>query len=109
MHLFEKVIETTIRWGTPENLMFVVGATQPQHLQKIRKIIPDHFLLVPGVGSQGGSLEEVTRYGMNSDCGLLVNVSRGVIYAGQNEDFAIKAREACILYQKEMERSLTLS
>lgn len=88
--LYEQVLETAAGWGTPENTMFVVGATKAEALSGIRKIIPDHFLLVPGVGAQGGSLEEVARYGMNAQCGLLVNSSRGIIYAA---DPAKAARE----------------
>ncbi len=86
--LFEEVLQTSQKWGSSEQLMYVVGATQASALQEIRKIIPDHFLLVPGVGAQGGSLEEVSKYGMNKHCGLLVNSSRGIIYAGEGKDFA---------------------
>jgi orotidine-5'-phosphate decarboxylase len=100
--LYEKVLRTVSRWGTADNLMFVVGATQASALGEIRKIIPDNFLLVPGVGAQGGSLKEVSRYGMNADCGLIVNASRAVIYAGSGEDFAEKAAEAAKEYQQEM-------
>ena len=82
--------------------MFVVGATKASDLEGIRKIIPDHFLLVPGVGFQGGSLEEVSKYGMNSDCGLLVNASRAIIYASEKEDFATEARAIAQQYQTEM-------
>ena len=95
--LFEKVLKTSKQWGTEENMMFVVGATQGRMFEAIRDIVPHHFLLVPGVGAQGGSLEEVCKYGMNEDCGLLVNSSRGIIYASSGEDFAevaaMKARE----------------
>ena len=95
--LFEKVLKTSMQWGTEENMMFVVGATQGRMFEAIRDIVPHHFLLVPGVGAQGGSLEEVCKYGMNEDCGLLVNSSRGIIYASSGEDFAevaaMKARE----------------
>jgi orotidine-5'-phosphate decarboxylase len=90
------------QWGTADNLMFVVGATQASALGEIRKIIPENFLLVPGVGAQGGSLKDVSRYGMNADCGLIVNASRAVIYAGSGEDFAEKAAEAAKEYQQEM-------
>ncbi|HEY5406603.1 MAG TPA: orotidine 5'-phosphate decarboxylase, partial [Ginsengibacter sp.] len=89
-------------WGTKENLMFVVGATKATGLVSIRKIIPDNFLLIPGVGAQGGSLADVSKYGMNKDCGLLVNASRAIIYAGSGEDFADKARSIAQEYQKEM-------
>ncbi len=91
-YLFEKVLQKSQEWGSEEQLMYVVGATKAQALQDIRKIIPNHFLLVPGVGAQGGSLEEVSKYGMNSNCGLLVNSSRAIIYASSGEDFAEKAR-----------------
>jgi orotidine-5'-phosphate decarboxylase len=101
--LYEKVLRTVSGWGTPDNLMFVVGATQASALGEIRKIIPDNFLLVPGVGAQGGSLKDVSTYGMNADCGLIVNASRAVIYAGSGEDFAEKAAEAAKAYQQEME------
>jgi len=86
-NLFETVLEKSKDWGTKENLMYVVGATQAEYLKKIRKIIPDNFLLVPGVGAQGGSLREVAKYGMNNSCGLLVNASRSIIYAGSTADF----------------------
>jgi orotidine-5'-phosphate decarboxylase len=89
--LYLHVIETCAKWGTPANMMFVVGATKAQMLSDIRKIIPEHFLLVPGIGAQGGSLEEVCKYGLNKDIGLLVNSSRGIIYASGGMDFAEKA------------------
>ena len=91
--LFEKVLRTSQNWGDKDNMMYVVGATQGRMFEEIRKIVPDHFLLVPGVGAQGGSLEEVCKYGMNKECGLLVNSSRGIIYASNSEDFAEKAGE----------------
>jgi len=95
--LFEQVLETSSQWGSKENLMYVVGATKAEMLKEIRQIIPDHFLLVPGVGAQGGSLEEVVDNGINSHCGLLVNSSRGIIYADNTDKFAevagVKARE----------------
>ncbi|MEN7546832.1 orotidine-5'-phosphate decarboxylase [Rapidithrix thailandica] len=100
--LFERVITTSQSWGSTEQLMYVVGATQAQKLQEIRAIAPDHFLLVPGVGAQGGSLEEVSKYGMNKDCGLLVNSSRGIIYASAKEDFAEAAGKAAQTLQQEM-------
>jgi orotidine-5'-phosphate decarboxylase len=100
--LYETVLKKVSSWGTDENLMFVVGATKASDLEDIRKIIPNHFLLVPGVGFQGGSLNEVSKYGMNIDCGLLVNASRAIIYAGENEDFAAEARAIAQQYQSEM-------
>lgn len=100
--LYEKVLKTVATWGTPNNLMFVVGATQASELTNIRKIIPEHFILVPGVGAQGGSLEDVTKYGMNQDCGLLVNASRAIIYASNKEDFATAATTIAREYQREM-------
>ncbi len=89
--LFEQVIETSSKWATPDEMMYVVGATQGKMFEEIRKVAPNSFLLVPGVGAQGGSLEEVVKYGMIDDCGLLVNSSRGIIYASNGEDFAEKA------------------
>ena len=100
--LFEKVMRRAMTWGTPENLMFVVGATHPEKFADIRIIAPDHFLLVPGVGVQGGDLEALCHYGLNEDVGLLVNASRGIIYAGSGLDFAVKAREAAAELQAEM-------
>lgn len=104
--LYEQVIKRSSEWGTPENLMYVVGATKAEMLSAIRDIIPDHFLLVPGVGAQGGSLEEVAKYGLNNDCGLLVNSSRGIIYAGKEKDFASMARQEAQKLQKQMEHIL---
>lgn len=104
--LFEKVIETSQEWGTPDNLMYVVGATRAELIGEVRSKAPNHFFLVPGVGAQGGSLDDVAKYGMNDECGLLVNSSRGIIYAGQDEDFAQKAREAALAVQKQMETLL---
>jgi orotidine-5'-phosphate decarboxylase len=100
--LYETVLKKVSSWGTSENLMFVVGATKASDLEDIRKIIPDHFLLVPGVGFQGGSLQEVSKYGLNQDCGLLVNASRAIIYAGEKEGFAAEARAIALEYQSEM-------
>lgn len=100
--LFEKVMRRAMTWGTPENLMFVVGATHPEKFADIRNIAPDHFLLVPGVGAQGGDLEALCHYGLNEDVGLLVNASRGIIYAGSGLDFAVQAREAAAELQAEM-------
>jgi orotidine-5'-phosphate decarboxylase len=104
--LFESVLKTSQNWGTTENMMYVVGATKAEKLKEIRQIVPDHFLLVPGMGAQGGSLEEVAKNGMNSHCGLLVNSSRGIIYASSGENFAKKAGEAAKAVQQEMEQLL---
>ena len=101
-YLYEKVLETVASWGSPDNLMFVVGATQASELTNVRKIIPEHFLLVPGVGTQGGSLREVSVYGMNKDCGLLVNVSRAILFAAKDETFVSEASEIAKQYQVEM-------
>lgn len=101
--LFETVLKKSQNWGTKENLMYVVGATKAEKLKEIRKIAPQHFLLVPGVGAQGGSLQDVARNGMNNKCGLLVNSSRGIIYASAGKDFALKAGEAAKEVQQEME------
>ncbi|MGG9970246.1 orotidine-5'-phosphate decarboxylase [Ferruginibacter sp. SUN002] len=100
--LYESVIRKVASWGTPDNLMFVLGATQATELENIRNIIPDSFLLVPGVGAQGGSLSDVTKYGKNDDCGLLVNASRAIIYASEKENFAEEARAIALQYQTEM-------
>lgn len=100
--LFERVIKISQKWGDKENMMYVVGATRTEMLKDIRSFAPDHFLLVPGVGAQGGSLAEVARNGMNAQCGLLVNSSRGIIFAGDGEDFAQKARIAATEIQQEM-------
>ena len=104
--LYESVLKTSQTWGTSDNMMYVVGATKAEKLEEIRAIIPEHFLLVPGVGAQGGSLEEVAKYGMNDQCGLLVNSSRGIIYASADADFAEKAREAAMEVQVDMEELL---
>ncbi len=101
-YLYQTLIEKVAGWGTPDNLMFVVGATRASDLKDIRTIIPDNFLLVPGVGAQGGSLEEVAKYGMNKYCGLLVNASRAVIYASSGEGFADDAAKASMEYAEEM-------
>lgn len=106
MNLFENVLQTASTWGTAENLMFVAGATKASLFTEIRKHVPDHFLLVPGVGAQGGSLEEVARYGMNTDCGLLVNASRSVLFASAGKDFAEKAAGEASRLQAEMEQLL---
>ncbi|TWI80274.1 orotidine-5'-phosphate decarboxylase [Lacibacter cauensis] len=104
--LYERVLRTVAKWGTPDNLMFVVGATQPEEFINIRSIIPDHFLLVPGVGAQGGSLKDISEKAMNNDCGLLVNASRAVIYASGKEDFATEAKAIAEQYQFEMKSYL---
>ena len=104
--LFEKVIRTSQNWASDEQLMFVVGATQGKLFEDVRRIAPHNFLLVPGVGAQGGSLEEVARYGMNRECGLLVNSSRKIIYAATDEKFAEAAREEALKVQYEMEHLL---
>ena len=104
--LYRIVLKKASSWGSAENMMFVAGATRPEMLADIRKIVPDHFLLVPGVGAQGGSLEEVARYGLNSDCGLLVNSSRGIIYAGSGEDFDRKAGEEAMAIRESMAKLL---
>ncbi|MDP4186058.1 MAG: orotidine-5'-phosphate decarboxylase [Bacteroidota bacterium] len=104
--LFETVLKTSKEWGTTDNLMYVVGATKAEKLEEIRKIVPDHFLLVPGVGAQGGSLQEVAEYGLNDQCGLIVNASRSILYAGSDENFAKRAREEAESLQVEMEEIL---
>jgi orotidine-5'-phosphate decarboxylase len=104
--LYEKVLRTVPAWGSPGNLMFVVGATQASEFESIRNIIPDHFLLVPGVGAQGGSLKEISEKAMTDDCGILVNSSRAIIYASSMEDFADKARAMAIAVQQEMKTYL---
>jgi orotidine-5'-phosphate decarboxylase len=100
--LYEQVLKKVSAWGNKDNLMFVVGATKASDLESIRNIIPDNFLLVPGVGFQGGSLQEVSKYGMNKDCGLLVNASRAIIFASEKENFAEEARIIAQQYQTEM-------
>lgn len=100
--LYERVLRTASGWGTKDNMMFVIGATRAEAFANVRRILPDHFLLVPGVGAQGGSLTEVYQMGCNQEVGLLVNVSRAVIYASSQADFSAKAREAARVYQQEM-------
>ncbi len=104
--LFEKVLKTSLAWGTDENLMYVVGATKAEMLTDIRAIVPEHFLLVPGIGAQGGSLQEVAKYGLTSTCGLLVNSSRQIIYASSEADYAKAARLEAEKVQAEMEQIL---
>ncbi len=106
--LFEEVLRTSSTWADDERLMYVVGATQAESLVKIRLLVPNHFLLIPGVGAQGGSLEEVSKLGMNSSCGLLVNSSRGIIYASSEEDFAEMAAFESEKIQLEMKNYLSL-
>ncbi len=104
--LYERIIRKSQEWGNPNNIMYVVGATRSESLFKVRSIIPDHFLLIPGVGAQGGDLAQVCRYGMNKQCGLFVNSSRGIIYAGDGEDFGEKAAAAARGMQQYMAKSL---
>ena len=104
--LYLKVLEESKSWAGLDSLMYVVGATQANALNKIRELVPDHFLLIPGVGAQGGSLEDVSRYGMNSACGLLVNSSRGIIYSSQDTDFAQAAQKSARKIQEDMARYL---
>jgi orotidine-5'-phosphate decarboxylase len=104
--LFERVLTVSQKWGNADNIMYVVGATRADMLKDIRKIVPDHFLLVPGVGAQGGSLEEVAKYGLNNSCGLLVNSSRGIIFADSTENFDKVAGEKARELQVEMEKYL---
>ncbi len=101
--LFEKVLIRSQKWGSDENMMYVIGATRSDLLLQIRKIIPDHFLLIPGIGAQGGDLASVAEFGMTEDCGLIVNAARSIIYASKGKDFAEKARQEALKIQKEME------
>lgn len=107
--LFEKVLRQSMKWGDNENMMYVVGATQGKMFEQIRAIVPNHFLLVPGVGAQGGSLEEVCKYGMNKECGLLVNSSRGIIYADGSSQFADVAAQKAKELQEQMKLELDKS
>ena len=100
--LYEKVLQQSKTWKNSEQLMYVVGATRPEYFKKIRNVVPNSFLLVPGIGAQGGSLQEVCKYGLNEEIGLLINSSRGIIYASSDKDFAAKAREKSLELQKEM-------
>lgn len=104
MPLYEQVIRTCMTWGTHENTMFVIGATHEEMFAEIRRICPDHFLLVPGVGAQGGDLEKVCKFGLNKDIGLIINSTRQIIYASKGVDFAEKAREEALKVQKQMEQ-----
>jgi orotidine-5'-phosphate decarboxylase len=101
--LFESVLRKSMHWGNTDNMMYVVGATKASMLIKVREILPDHFLLIPGVGTQGGDLEEVARYGLNSHCGLIVNSSRAILYADSTAQFAGKAREKAMAIQAQMQ------
>jgi orotidine-5'-phosphate decarboxylase len=102
LFLFEKVLKNASSWGNTDNLMFVVGATQTAMLKRVRDIVPDNFLLVPGIGTQGGSLADVAKYGLNDRCGLIVNSSRAIIHADTSDEFALSARIKASIIQKEM-------
>jgi orotidine-5'-phosphate decarboxylase len=104
--LYQSVLEKSQEWGSQENMMYVVGATRGELIEEVRKVAPEHFFLVPGVGAQGGSLSDVARFGMNSTCGLLVNSSRGIIYASGEKDFAKAARKEAETLQLEMKSLL---
>lgn len=106
--LYERVIRKSAEWGNPNNMMYVVGATRAKSLIGVRRLVPDHFLLIPGVGAQGGSLSQVCKYGMNKQCGLIVNSSRGIIYAGDNKDFAQAAAQAAKELQVQMAAELQI-
>ena len=101
--LYETVLKKSLRWKNSDNLMFVVGATRPEFFKTIRNIVPDHFLLVPGVGAQGGNLQDVCKYGLNDNVGLLINSSRGIIYASKDKNFALKAGEKALELQQQMQ------
>ncbi len=101
--LYEKVLQQSLKWENSDQLMYVIGATRPDYFKKIRAIVPDHFLLVPGIGAQGGDLHEVCKYGLNKDIGLLINSSRGIIYASSDKDFATQAQNKALELQREME------
>lgn len=107
--LFEKVLKTSLTWENSQNLMYVVGATQPEYFKVIREIVPDNFFLVPGVGAQGGDLQEVCKYGLNETAGLVVNSTRGIIYASAQEDFAQAAAKQAGGLQREMKRILKVN
>ncbi len=100
--MYQKVLKTVASWGTPGNIMFVIGATRKEQLQEVRAMLPEHFFLVPGVGAQGGDVDTVCRNTMNKDGGILINVSRGIIFAGNDQSFAERAHEETVKYQKEM-------
>jgi orotidine-5'-phosphate decarboxylase len=105
-YLFEKVMETASKWGSEENTMFVTGATQTEYLKKVREILPDHFLLVPGVGAQGGSLEEISQMTLNQQGGILVNASRSIIFSEASKNFEVSARDQAVKLNRQMERLL---
>lgn len=102
IYLYQEVIKRSQKWGSPDNLMYVIGSTHPKKFREIRKLAPDHFFLVPGIGTQGGDLNLVSEYGMNDQCGLLINSSRGIIYAGDGVDFHVKVRESAKSIQSQM-------
>ncbi len=104
--LYQKVLRTVASWGSPENLMFVIGATRKEQLQEVRALLPEHFFLVPGVGAQGGDVDTVCRNAFNKDAGVLINVSRGIIFAANDTSFAERANEEARRYQKEMEQHI---
>ncbi|MBI5857024.1 MAG: orotidine-5'-phosphate decarboxylase [Sphingobacteriales bacterium] len=106
LQLYKKVLLDVSRWGSTDNLMFVIGATQPAEFENIRKLVPHHFFLVPGVGAQGGSLKDISEKAMTKDCGILINSSRAIIYASAKEDFAEKARAEALSVQQEMKQYL---
>ena len=101
--LYKEVLKTALTWKNSENLMFVVGATKAEYFSEIRKIVPNHFLLVPGIGAQGGNLQDVCNYGLTKDCGLLINSSRGILYAGNDKNFANAAQQEALKLQQQME------
>jgi orotidine-5'-phosphate decarboxylase len=101
--LYKSVLKTSLTWKNSDNLMFVVGATRPEYFKEIREIVPNHFLLVPGIGAQGGDLQSVCKFGLTKECGLLINSSRSIIYAGKEKDFALKAQQEALKIQQEME------
>jgi orotidine-5'-phosphate decarboxylase len=101
--LYKEVLKKSLTWKNSKQLMYVVGATKAEYFKEIRKIVPNHFLLVPGIGAQGGNLQDVCKYGLNKEVGLLINSSRGIIYAGKGDDFAEKAKEKAIELQQQME------
>ena len=106
-YVFIEMIKSSMSWGNQENMMYVVGATKPQYIEKIRELIPNHFLLMPGVGAQGGDLNEICKYAINDNVGVLVNSSRSIIYASQEKNFADKAASEAIKLQEKMKIILT--
>ena len=105
--IFMEMIKSSKKWGDKNNMMYVVGATKPEYIEKIRSIIPDHFLLMPGVGAQGGDLNEICKYALNDNIGIIVNSSRSIIYASDNETYASAAAEQAMTLQKEMKAILS--